>query len=65
MFKGIRQGCNLSPVILNIYIQQAINDCKGNYTGIKINGERLRMIRFADDIVIVFPVEQNLKRSRI
>ena len=26
--KGVRQGCNISPFLFNIYIEQAINECK-------------------------------------
>ena len=26
--KGVRQGCNLSPLLSNIYTEQAVNECK-------------------------------------
>ena len=41
--------CNLSPLLFNIYIEQATNECKEYCTGIKVNGVRIQMLRFADD----------------
>jgi len=34
MRKGVRQGCKLLPLLFNIYIEQAVNEC----TGIQLNG---------------------------
>ena len=59
----MRQGCNLSPLLFNIYVEQAINEYKEYCTGIKVNGMRIHMLRFADDIVIIAQDEINLKRS--
>jgi len=60
--KGVRQGCNISPLLFNIYIEQAINECKEYCTGINVNGTRIRMLRFADDITIRAQYKINLKR---
>ena len=51
---------NLLPLLFNIYIEQAINECKEYCTGIKVNGVRIQMLRFADDIVIRAQDEINL-----
>ena len=59
----MRQGCNLLPLLLNIYIEQAINECKEYCTGIKVNGMRIQMLRFAGGIVIISQDEINLKRA--
>lgn len=61
--KGERQGCNLLPFLFNIYIEQAKNKCKEYCTGIKVNGMRIQILRFADDIAIVVQDETNLKRA--
>ena len=61
--KGVRQGCILSPLVFNIYIEQAINECKEYCTGIKVNGMRIQMLRFADDIEIIAKDEISLKRA--
>jgi len=50
-------------LLFNIYVEQAINECKEYCTGIKVNGMRLQMLRFADDVVIIAQGEINLKRS--
>jgi hypothetical protein len=51
--KGVRQGCNLSPALFNIYLEEAISEAQDiGINGIKINGEEINMLRFADDIAM-------------
>ena len=61
--KGVREGCNLSPLLFNIYLEQAINECKEYCPEIKVNGMRIQMLRFADNIAIIAQDEINLKRA--
>jgi len=61
--KGVRQGRNISPLLCNIYIEQATNECKEFCTGIKVNGVRIQMLRFADDTAIRAQDEINLKKE--
>jgi len=59
----VKQGCILSPLLFDIYIEQATNECKEYCTGIKVNGVRIQVLRFADDIAIIAQEETNLKRA--
>uniref|UniRef100_A0A8D8R4I6 Craniofacial development protein 2 n=1 Tax=Cacopsylla melanoneura TaxID=428564 RepID=A0A8D8R4I6_9HEMI len=61
--KGVRQGCQISPYLFNIYIEKAINESKECCTGVMLSGRRVQMLRFADDIAVLAPDEFNLKRS--
>jgi len=61
--KGVRQGCNLLPLIFNIYKEQAINEYKEYCTGMKVNGMRIQKLRFADNIAIIAQDKMNLKRA--
>jgi hypothetical protein len=58
----VRQGCNLSPLFFNIYIEKAINESKEYCTGVKVNGI-IKMLSFADDIAITAQDEMKLKKS--
>ncbi|KAL4082173.1 hypothetical protein QTP88_005266 [Uroleucon formosanum] len=61
--KGVRQGCNLSPSIFNAYIQEAIDIIREKIQlGIKINGRKIDMLRFADDIAVIAENEEELQR---
>jgi hypothetical protein len=59
----VRQGSKLSPLLLNIYTEQAINECKGYSTGIKVSGARIQMLRFADYLATIAQGEINLKSA--
>ena len=61
--KGVGQGCNLSPFLFNIYIEQPTNECKEYCTGIKANGVRIQTLRFADNIASIAQDEINVKRA--
>jgi retron-type reverse transcriptase len=51
--KGVSQGCNLSPLLFNIYMEKAINEGKEYCTRIKVNGMRLKMLKFGDNITVI------------
>ena len=65
--RGVRQGCTLSPPLFNCYIEKVINIVKAKLTrlniGIKIGGEIVSMIRFADDIVVIAESEGDIQRA--
>ena len=62
--KGVRQGCALSPVMFNLYIEEAMNQLKTKENlGVQIQGEAVSMIRFADDIALLGENEKALEES--
>lgn len=61
--KGVRQGCILSPLLLNVYSEEIFKKALDNSTdGVVINGECLSNLRYADDTVIMSDSEEGLQR---
>ncbi|MGX9339103.1 reverse transcriptase domain-containing protein, partial [Pantoea dispersa] len=59
--KGVRQGCSLSPLLFNAYVEEAMKEVKEKFpTGVKVQGERISMIRFADDIALLADSKEEL-----
>lgn len=50
--KGVKQGCPLSPDLFNAVLEGIFKELNWNGRGIKINGNYLTNLRFADDIVL-------------
>ena len=52
--RGVRQGCVLSPVLFNTYSEEAIQNALSEVTaGIKVNGQIVNNLRFADDTLLL------------
>jgi len=53
--RGVRQGCILSPLLFNLYSDRIFKEAlEGiSHLGIKINGEPITTIRYADDIYLI------------
>ena len=57
--RGVRQGCVLSPDLFNIYSEIIMRDLE-NLEGLKIGGQNLNNVRYADDTALVADSEEKL-----
>jgi hypothetical protein len=58
---GLRQGCILSPLLFNLFINDLTLFIKSFDLGINIGNEKLCFMLYADDIVILADNAQNLQ----
>ena len=61
--KGVRQGCLLSPCIFNLCEEYIMTNARLNeaQAGIKIAGENINNLRYADDTTLMAESEEELK----
>ncbi|KAL1446569.1 hypothetical protein WDU94_003622 [Cyamophila willieti] len=61
--KGVRQGCLISPILFNIYVEKIIEKALGmENKGFTINGRIVNNLRYADDTLIIAKSKNELKR---
>ena len=61
--KGVRQGCILSPCLLNLYAEYITRNTglEEAQAGIKIAGRNINNLRYADDTTLTAESEEELK----
>ena len=61
--KGVHQGYILSPCVFNLYAEYMMQKARVDeaQAGIKISGENINNLRYADDTTLVAESEEELK----
>ena len=59
--KGVRQGCILSPCLINLYADYIMRNAglEEPKAGIKISGRNLNNLRYADESTLMAEVKRN------
>ena len=60
--RGVKQGCPLSPSLFNIYAEEMVNEAWEEISkGVRVGGEMVKSVRYADDKAIVCDSERGLQ----
>ena len=65
IWKGVHQGCILSPCLFNLYPEYITGNARldESHAGIKIAGRNIHNLIYADDTTLMAESEEELKRA--
>jgi len=58
---GLKQGCLISPLLFNLYINDLVSAINTLDKGIQLNDERISLLLYADDIVLLAENESDIQ----
>ena len=58
---GLKQGCNLSTILLKFYINDVVEKIKATGKGIDIGEEKVSVLLYADDLILLAPSTSGLQ----
>ena len=61
--KGVRQGYNLSPLLFSLFIADLEDTLKSGAEGVDLGNTKLRLLLFADDLVVVAESSEDFHSS--
>ncbi|MES9883911.1 MAG: reverse transcriptase family protein, partial [Sedimenticola sp.] len=59
---GVKQGCVLSPTLFSLYVNDLTEAIDGLHCGVNFDDDRVSMLLYADDIVLMCENETDLQR---
>ena len=59
---GVRQGCVISPTLFDVFVDQLAREVKALKLGVEAGSERLALLLYADDIVVLANSAEELQR---
>ncbi|GFO08712.1 endonuclease-reverse transcriptase [Plakobranchus ocellatus] len=59
--RGVRQGCVLSPDLFSLYSEIIMRNLE-NHPGIKVGGQTIKNLRYADDTVLIAENKEDLQK---
>lgn len=58
---GVKQGCNISPALFSIYVNDLASDIKDLQCGVKFDDNIISLLMYADDIALLAANEHSLQ----
>ena len=61
VMNGLKQGCMLSPLLFNLFINNLVETINSLGLGVDIGQEKVSVLLYADDLVLVAETEADLQ----
>ena len=63
-WKGVRQGCPLSPWLFNIFIDRIVSEARNKFYGsVRLTTREVEILLFADDLMMMAESEVALQHN--